>query len=98
MRKGCHKFSVLIRVLADFRVLAEWQVNRYFQLKSETPHALSSNVVYQFTCSCDTNLSYIGMTTQHLGTRTGEHLNLDDSHKNAMKDHLRYCRQCCNGV
>ena len=38
------------------------------------------------------------MSTQHLGTRAGEHLNLDDSHKNAIKDHLRSYRQCCSGV
>ena len=38
------------------------------------------------------------MSTWHLGTRAGEHLNLDDSRKNAIKDHLRSCRQCCNGV
>ena len=41
---------------------------------------------------------YIGVSTRHLGTRAGEYLNLDDSHKSAIKDHLRFCRQCCNGV
>ena len=38
------------------------------------------------------------MSTRHLGKRTGEHLNLYDSHKSAIKDHLRSCRQCCDGV
>ena len=38
------------------------------------------------------------MSTRHLGTRAGEHLNLDDSHKSAIKDHLRFCRQCCDGL
>ena len=38
------------------------------------------------------------MSTRHLGTRAGEHLNLDDSYKSAIKDHLRSCRQCCNGI
>ena len=86
--------GIKLRVLFD-----TFKVNRYFQLKSKTPHhALSSNVVYQFTCSCDTNLSFIGMSMRHLGTRAGEHLNVDDSHKSAIKDHLRSCRQCCNGV
>ena len=41
---------IKLRVLFD-----TFKVNRYFQLKSKTPHALSSNVVNQFTCSCDTN-------------------------------------------
>ena len=43
-------------------------------------------------------LAYIGMSTRHLDTRAGDHLNLDDSHKSAIKNHLRSCRQCCNGV
>ena len=75
-----------------------FKVNCYFQLKSKTPHALSSNVVYLFTCSCNTNVSYIGMYTRHLATRAGDHLNLDDSHISAIKRHLRSCRQCCNGL
>ena len=37
-----------------------FKINHYFQLKSNTPHVLSSDVVYQFTCSYDKNLSYIG--------------------------------------
>ena len=38
------------------------------------------------------------MSTRHLGTRAGGHSNLDDSYKSAVKDHLRSCHQCCNGV
>ena len=38
------------------------------------------------------------MSMRHLGTRAGEHLNMDDSHKSATKDYLRYCHQCCNGI
>ena len=75
-----------------------FKINRYFQLKSNTLHALRSNVVHQFTCSCDANLSYIDMSTRHSGKRAGEHLNLDDSHKSAIKDHLRSCHQCCNRI
>ena len=46
------------------------KVNRYFQLKSITPLALCSNVVYKFTCSCDMNLTYYGMSTRHFITTT----------------------------
>ena len=74
-----------------------FKINRYFQLKSKTPRVLGSNVVYQFTISCDTNLSYWHVYTT-FGTRAEEHLNLDDSHKSEIKDHLRSCRQCCNEV
>ena len=35
---------------------------------------LICNVAYKFTCSCDTNVTYIGMTAQHLGVRVEEHL------------------------
>ena len=48
------------------------KINRYFQLKSKTPRILGSTVVYQFRCSCDTNLSCIGMSTRHWGKELGD--------------------------
>ena len=54
---------------------------------------LYSNVVYKFTCLCDTNLTYIGMS---LITRVKEHLNLADSRKSAIKDHMLSCPICSN--
>ena len=86
-------FGINLQVL-----FVTFKADRYLHLKSKTPHALSSNVVYQFTCSCDTNLSYIGMFTRHLGTRAGEHLNLADSRKSAIKDHIRSCHHCCSEI
>ena len=68
-----------------------FKINRYFQLKTKTPHALCSNVVYQFRCSCDTNLTYVGMTTRHLAARACEHLVFAQSHKSAIKDHIHAC-------
>ena len=65
----------------DIRLLPLYRTNKvgqYFQLKSETPLPLCSNVVYKFTCSCDTNLTYIGMSSRHFITRVKEHLNLAD--------------------
>ena len=53
-----------------------FKTGTYFQLKSRAPLLLCSNVVYKFTCSCDSNLTYIGKSTRHLSTRVGEHLNL----------------------
>ena len=74
------KFGVEICVIS-----AIYKVGHYFQLKSATPITLSSNVVYQFVCSCDTNLSYVGMSSRQLGTRAREHLNLADINtKNAI--------------
>ena len=60
---------------------ATYKVGRFFQLKSATPITMSSNLVYQFLCSCGTNFSYVGMSSRHLGTRAREHLNLADIQK-----------------
>ena len=45
-----------------------------FPLKCTTPFALLSNVVYKFTCLCDANNTYIGMTTRYIDTIVKEHL------------------------
>ena len=72
-----------------------FKINRCFQLKTKTPHALCSDVVYQFRCSCDTNLAYVGMTTRHLAARACEHLVLAGPQKSAIKEHIRACTICC---
>ena len=72
------------------------KVGQYFQLKSEAPLPLCSNVVYKFTCLCDTNLIYIGMSFRHLIIRVKEHLNLADSKKSAIKNHILSCPTCSN--
>ena len=73
--------------------LSYWS-NRYFQLKTKTPHALYSNVVYQFRCSCNTNLAYTGMTTRLLAARACEHLVSAGPQKSAIKQHIRACAIC----
>ena len=83
------EFGLKLRVVHD-----AFKINRYFQLKTKTPHALCSNVVYQFRCSCYTNLAYVGMTTRHLAARACEHLALAGPHKSATKDHVRACATC----
>ena len=71
-----------------------FKVGNYFQLKCSTPTELSLNVVYKFSCPCDTALSYIGYTTRHLITRAHEHLNLNSIAKSAVKDHMYSCSHC----
>ena len=83
------EFGLKLKVVYD-----TFKINRYFQLKTKTPHALCSNVVYQFRCSCDTNLAYVGMTTRHLAARACEHLVLAGSQKSAIKEHIRACAIC----
>ena len=65
----------------------------YFQLKCSTPFPLLSNVVYKFSCSRDANISYIGMTTRHLGTRIQEHLH-HKTIKSAIREHFEICQNC----
>ena len=54
-----------------------------------------SNVVYKYTCLCDTNLTYIGKTKRHLAVRSLEHL-LYESEKpeSEVKSHIRDCDVC----
>ena len=54
-------------------VFNTFKVSNYFSLKSVTPKLLTSNVVYKFTCLCDTNITYIGKTKRHLMVRGLEH-------------------------
>ena len=61
------------------------KVSNYIQLKDGMPDALLPNVVYQFSCLCDADSSYIGMTKRHLSDRIGEHLNLKSFKKKKKK-------------
>ena len=65
-----------------------FKVGNYFQFKCSTPTELSSNVVYKFSCPCDTAIFYIGYTTSHLITRAHEHLNLNSVANSAIKEHI----------
>ena len=98
-RRFVTSLSRLIASRCDIKlytIFATSKVGDYFQSKCRTSHALCSNVVCKFTCSCDANLSYVGMSTRHLGVRARKHLNLADQHKNsAIKDHLKFCDVCC---
>ena len=92
--KPSHTFSKKFRALIKnkFNVnmkiyFQSFRVGNYFELKCFTPMELSSNVVYKFSCLCDTAISYIGYTIRHLITRAHEHLNLNSNVKTAVKDH-----------
>ena len=78
-------------------VFNTFKVSRYFSLKSQTPKILTSNVVYKFTCLCDTNLTYIGKTKRHLKVRSLEHLEFEDPKpESEIKTHLMGCEICRN--
>ena len=48
--------------------------------------------VYKFNCSCDADLSYIGMTTRHLSVRVREHLH--SKVRSAVGKHIDNCHVC----
>ena len=75
-------------------VYKTFKIGNYFQLKSTTPLGLCSNVIYEFTCSCDANLTYIGMSTRHLSTRAKEHLDFNSQVSSAIKNHVMCCNVC----
>ena len=97
-RQFVKKFSKIINNQLDVKITPiykSFKINSYFKLKSCTPLALCSNVVYQFRCSCDTNQTYIGMSSRHLSsTRVKEHLNFSSNQKSSTKDHINSCDIC----
>ena len=96
--KLAKRFSTLVK--AKFQIdlsfyYTSFKTGSYFNLKCLTPHALLSNVVYKFTCLRDATMSYIGMTTRHLGIRANEHSSLQlNSKRTAVQDHILTCEKC----
>ena len=72
---------------------ATTKVGHYFQLKSQTPSSLRSDV-YKFTCSRDVSTTYIGTSSRHLSVRFKEHLSKSASNKSAIKELIRNCSSC----
>ena len=73
-----------------------FKVSQYFQLQTRVPPALCSNIVYQFSCLCDSSLKYIGMSTRHLSIRVGEHLGFHFKTESSVKNHIMSCNICAN--
>ena len=97
--KFSHQLSKRLKVLiknkfnVDINVYyATLETGSYFQLKCSAPTHLISNVVYKFTCSCDTNITYTGITTRHLGIRVEEHLH--SKKDSAVHKHINVCQSC----
>ena len=87
------KFKITLKINPVYKT---FKVSHYFQLKTRVPPALCSNIVYQFSCSCDSNLTYIGMSTRHLSTRVREHLGFHLKTESSVKDHIMSCHSCSN--
>ena len=99
-RRFVSRLAKLYRVKLDVKVSAIYKTfgtGTYFKLKSRTPLLLCSNVVYKFTCSCDSNITYIGKSPRHSSTRVGKHLNMASQHENSkIKQHILRCTLCSN--
>ena len=85
--------KLLNNYIEDFKVIfTTTKVSNYFSNKDQTPHELKSNVVYEYKCSYDKSIQYIGFTSRPLVERTKEHL----KGKTAVSDHISNCNVCKN--
>ena len=93
------RFSRLIISISTCKVnvaivFQSCKVKDFFSLKSKCSSYLCSNCVYQFTCQRDSDVSYIGQTSRHLGIRAKEHLNLNVENPSAVGRHILGCKGC----
>ena len=88
-------FQARIRML---RQIQKFIIKRKLKKEMKTGGlpALCSNIVYQFLCSCDSSLTYIGVSTRHLSIRVGEHLGFHLKTERSVKNHVMSCDICAN--
>ena len=61
-RRFLNRLSKILKSKFNLKVCPVYKtfkIGNYFQLKSTTLLGLCSNVIYEFTCSCDANLTYV---------------------------------------
>ena len=66
----------------------------YFNLKSKCSRLFAANVLYKFTCSNDSSITYLGETKRQLFKRISDHKGTDK--KSAVLQHLQDCIRCQN--
>ena len=92
------KISELVKKSYDVNlrcVFNSFKVKNYFSLKCRSSPFLATNLVYKFTCQCDTDITYIGETNRHIGIRAGEHLDLSKPGKvSPIGKHISSCEVC----
>ena len=76
-----------------FVVYKSCKLSSFFSLKDATPLPLTSNIVYQYKCFRDENITYIGETTRPLKVRVDEHLAARNN-KSAVGSHITRCDTC----
>ena len=85
----CKKFDIDIKI-----VYSTFKIKNYFRLKCRTPFPLLSNVVYQFNCAENAQVSYIGYTKRHLISRFAEHTVPKVAKKSHVFAHIKQCVSC----
>ena len=70
------------------------KVGEYFNLKSKCSRLFTANVVYKFTCSSDSGITYLGETKRQLFKRVSDHKGNDKN--SAVLQHLQGCVHCQN--
>ena len=79
------------RINIETRIVFQtFRVGNYFSLKDRTPLDLMAKVVYQYSCSCDKSLTYIGKTKRHLTVRSKEHF----QRESPIRNHIQSCSKC----
>ena len=89
-----NKLEKLMRnYVEDFKVIfITTKVGNYFSNKEQTPHELESNVVYEYKCTKDESILYIGFTSRLLIERVKEYLR----GRTAVSDRIINCNNCKN--
>ena len=63
-----------------------FKVGQYFGLKDKMPWQLAPNVMHEFKCSVDRDITYIGMSTRQLLSRVAEHF--DPKKHSTVQSHV----------
>ena len=81
-RRFCVKYGLNCRIAYQ-----PFKVVNYFCLKSSSPDVLKSCIVYKFSCSRDSEQTYIGRTKRHFILRIKEH----QKTASAIRSHCEHC-------
>ena len=71
---------------------SNYKIGKCFVLKDQLPWVYAANVVYEFKCTVDSDLSYIGMTTRQACLRMRDHFN--PAKNSAIQNHVAQCNKC----
>ena len=91
------KMSQIVKEMYDVKlrcVFTSFKVKDYFSLKCPSSPFLVSDVVYKFTCQCDTDTFYLGETDRLIGIRGNEHLDLNNSTYSDVRTHIQNYENC----